>query len=91
MRHGPDPYTRVLALLDQWDAAHPQPTEQLLRQTARLQNITETGEQMAQTLTAITGAERTRTKGSWQIVVSNQTLTETLAMLDTWRLLTNPQ
>jgi hypothetical protein len=81
----------MLALFDQWHEQHPQPTAQLIQQTALLQNITETGEQMAQTLTAITGAERTRTKGSWQIVISNQTLTETLATLDVWATLTNPQ
>jgi hypothetical protein len=81
----------MLALFDEWHAAHPQPTAQLLEQTARLQNITETGGQMAATLTAITGAERTRLKGSWQIVISNQILTETLHTLGVWQRLTNTQ
>jgi hypothetical protein len=64
---------------------------QLLEQTTRLHNITQTGNQLADALTTITTTERERTKGSWQIVISNQLLTEMLHTLDVWRELTKPQ
>jgi hypothetical protein len=88
MHHGPDPYTKVLALFDEWQTTHPQPTEQLLEQTTRLHNTITTGNQLADILTDITNAERTRMKGSWQITVSNQLLTQTVFMLDQWRQIT---
>jgi hypothetical protein len=91
MRHGPDPYARVLELFDEWQTQHPEPTKQLLEQTTRLHNITQTGQQLADALTTITTTERERTKGSWQIVISNQLLTEMLHTLDVWRELTKPQ
>ena len=88
MHHGPDPYTKMLALFDEWQATHPQPTVQLLQQTGRLQNIITIGNQLADILTDIKNAERTRIKGSWQITISNQLLTQTVFMLDQWQQIT---
>jgi hypothetical protein len=80
-----------LELLDDWLDQHPQPTVQLLETTTRLHNIQTTGDRMADLLSIITTTERERIKGSWQIVISNQLLTEMLHTLDVWRELTKPQ
>lgn len=85
MRHGPDPYTQCLQLLDDWLDQHPQPTVQLLETTTRLHNIKTTGDHMADLLTDITNAERTRIKGAWQITISNHVLTDALFTLDQWQ------
>jgi hypothetical protein len=80
-----DPYTRVLELFDEWQTQHPQPTKQLLEQTTRLHNTTETGNQLAAILTTITQTERTRIKGEWQINISNQLLIKALQTLEQWK------
>lgn len=88
MRHGPDPYTRCLELLDEWLNQHPQPTAQLLTTITQLHNTKTTGDQLAALLTTITNTERERTKGAWQIVISNQLLTDAVFTLQQWRQLT---
>ena len=90
MRHGPDPYKRCLELLDEWERTHPQPTQTLLETTTRLHNTQTTGDQLAAILTTITTTERERTKGAWQIIISNQLLTDAMFTLEQWRETTQP-
>jgi hypothetical protein len=71
--------------MDEWLDQHPQPTVQLLETTTRLHNIQTTGNHMADLLTDITNAERTRIKGEWQITISNQLLTDAVFTLDQWQ------